>query len=151
MRALYRALIGVSVLFLAAQLIPVPRDNPSPRGAPDAPAAVASILRRACYDCHSNQTRWPWYSAIAPVSWVVSRHVREARERLNFSQWADYASDPETAAQKLREIANLVQSGKMPPWYYRMMHQEARLDAGQSATLVRWARARAAAAEAAAQ
>jgi hypothetical protein len=102
-------------------------------------------LKGACYDCHSNQTRWPWYSFIAPASWIVSHHVAEARQRLNFSEWEAYASDPDTASHKLAEIADEVASGKMAPWYYRSIHREARLNADERQALIRWARASSAA------
>jgi hypothetical protein len=134
------ALGSLAVLFSAAQIIPVSCKNPPERSDPQAPAAIIRLLRRACYDYHSNETRWPWYSAIAPVSWIVSRHVTEARQRLNFSEWADYASDPDTASHKFAEIANEVESGRMAPWYYRMMHREARLDVVERQSLIRWAR-----------
>jgi hypothetical protein len=110
------------------------------RAAPAAPPTIVGLLKRACYDCHSNRTRWPWYSFIAPASWVVSRHVIEARRRLNFSEWDAYASDPDTAAHKLEEIADQVASRKMAPWYYRAMHPDARLNRSEREALIRWAR-----------
>jgi hypothetical protein len=123
---------------MAVQLVRPVRTNPPARGGLAAPPEVIRTLHHACYDCHSNQTRWPWYSAIAPVSWLVDRDVSEARRRLNFSYWADYAYDPGTRVSKLGEIAKLVASGKMPPWYYRMMHREARLTRSQRETILRW-------------
>jgi Haem-binding domain len=124
----------------AAQIVPVSRANPPAESDLGAPLGAASLLHRACYDCHSNQTQWPWYSSIAPISWIVSRHVTRARQRLNFSEWADYASDPNTASHKLAEIADEVASGKMAPWYYRMTHPRARLSPNERQELIRWAR-----------
>ena|SRR6266851_1844333 len=141
MRAVKAALASLAVLFITIQLIPVSRANPPEQNNPDAPAAIVRLLKRACYDCHSNQTRWPWYSFVAPASWLVSRHVAEARRRLNFSEWEAYASDPDTAAHKLAEIADQVASGKMAPWYYRAAHPEARLKPTERQALIRWARA----------
>ena len=135
------ALVSLVVLFAAVQLIPVRRANPPEQTDPDAPAAIVRLLKRACYDCHSNQTRWPWYSFIAPASWLVSRHVARARQRLNFSEWEAYASDPDTASHKLAEVADEVASGKMAPWYYRAMHPHARLNSAERHLLIRWARA----------
>ena len=140
MRAMKAALVSFVTLLAAVQLIPVSRSNPPEEGNPEAPAAIVRLLKRACYDCHSNETRWPWYSFIAPASWLVSRHVVEARRRLNFSEWGEYASDPDTASHKLGEIADQVASGKMAPWYYRAMHADARLNLAERQMLTRWAR-----------
>jgi len=145
MRVVKVALVSVAILFTAIQLIPVARSNPPEAGNPDAPAAIVGFLKRACYDCHSNQTRWPWYSFIAPASWLVSLHLAEARRRLNFSEWEAYTSDPDTAAHKLAQIADQVASGKMAPWYYRVMHRDARLNPAQRQELIRWAHASSAA------
>ncbi|HJU29581.1 MAG TPA: heme-binding domain-containing protein, partial [Candidatus Binataceae bacterium] len=125
-------------VFGLMQLVRYPRTNPPIRGDLEAPAAVKATLRRACYGCHSNETRWPWYSAIAPASWLAHYDVTEARRRLNFSEWADYAYDPGTRAHKLEEMAELISSREMPPWYYCMMHPEARLDRAQRESMLRW-------------
>jgi hypothetical protein len=133
------ALLGV------AQFVRPSATNPPVQSDLVAPAEVKSALRHACYDCHSNETEWPWYSAVAPASWMIRHDVSEGRRRLNFSEWADYASDPETAAQKLRRIATSVASGDMSPRYYRLLHADARLTAAQRETLIRWAEQAAAA------
>ena len=133
-------MILFALIVSGIQFIPVARSNPPEVGDPQAPMAIVRLLKLACYDCHSNQTRWPWYSYVAPASWVVSRHVMEARQRLNFSEWEAYASDPDTASHKLAEIADQVSSGKMAPWYYRAMHSEARLSRAERQQLIRWAR-----------
>lgn len=145
MRAAKAAAILLAVSFAAIQAIPVSHSNPAASSDPNAPAAIANVMRRACYDCHSNQTRWPWYSFVAPASWLISRHVTEARQRLNFSEWDAYASDPETAAHKLAEIADQVATGKMAPCYYQAMHPEARLNRTERGELIRWAHNKAAA------
>jgi len=103
-----------------------------------APAPVGRILERACYDCHSDQTRWPWYSHVPLISIWIRREVDEGRRRLNFSTWADYASDPGTKEQKLDEIARLLKSGAMPPWYYAAIHPDARLSESERAAIARW-------------
>jgi hypothetical protein len=133
------ALLSFGIIAVA-QIVPVSRTNPPAESDLEAPPGVARLLHRACYDCHSNQTRWPWYSSIAPISWIVSRHVTRARQRLNFSEWADYASDPDTASHKLAEIADQVASRRMAPWYYRMTHPPARLNPDERQELIRWAR-----------
>jgi hypothetical protein len=134
------ALVFVGLL-VVIQLIPVSRDNPPPAGGPRAaiaaPAPVISILRRACADCHSHDTVWPWYSHVAPVSWLVASDVHEGRRHLNLSEWAGY-----TPADKLKKLALLsteVQEGEMPLWYYLPLHPLARLTPEDVSTLMTWA------------
>lgn len=101
------------------------------------PAPVAALLKQACYDCHSCETRWPWYSYVAPVSWSVAGHVNAAREALNFSEWPH--DEPGRARKRWRRIADAVESGEMPLRQYAWLHREARLDAGQRRQLAQWA------------
>jgi heme-binding protein len=133
------ALMFVAAQMVAAQFAPVALTNPPVRNDLAAPPEIKSILRRACYDCHSNETRWPWYSGVAPASWLIRDHVLEGRRRLNFSVWGDYAYDPGTEAQKLNEIAKFAANGKMPPWYYRMTHPGARLTTMEREAVAGWA------------
>jgi Haem-binding domain len=130
-------------IFAAIQVVPVERKNFPGQDVVAAPPAVQAALRDACYDCHSNQTRWPWYSAVAPASWLAAHEVNEGRRRLNFSNWDDYASDPGTESQKLAEIAKFVAGGDMAPWYYRALHPRARLSVHQRELVVSWTRERA--------
>jgi hypothetical protein len=122
-------IIGVAVLFIAIQFVQPDRTNPPANASFEGVAKIAPeagpILKRACADCHSNETTWPWYSRIAPVSWLVADDVKEGRAHLNFSEW-NFLS-PEASAIKLREICREVKSGGMPMWQYRLMHPEARL------------------------
>jgi len=131
--------IVVAVVLGGAQLVRLPATNPPVRGDLIAPPEVKGSLRRGCYDCHSNETTWPWYSAVAPVAWIIRGDVNEGRRRLNFSDWADYESDPETAAQKLRQIAKSVGNGDMAPMYYRALHAGARLTPAQREAVRHWA------------
>lgn len=131
------ALIG-AVLIAAAQLVPVPRTNPPVRSQPDAPEHVLGILRRACYDCHSNETRWPWYSRVAPTSWVVASHVRRARGDLNFSEWPTF--DFELQELSRDDIREQIANGRMPLRSYTFIHRGARLDAEDREALLAWAR-----------
>ena len=131
--------LGGAVALAAAQLVRPDHTNPASHGELVAPSTTSEILRRACYDCHSNETRWPWYASVAPASWLVQHDVDEGRRRLNFSSWQDYASDPETAAHKLEQIAKTVERGDMAPWYYRLLHPSARLGEEDRARLARWA------------
>ena len=101
------------------------------------PPSVAALLKNSCYDCHSFETKWPWYSYIAPVSWYVVRDVNAARASLNFSDWPH--DDAPRARKRWRHIADAVQNGEMPPPNYNWMHRQARLNAPQRAELVKWA------------
>jgi hypothetical protein len=133
--------IATLVLFGAAQFVPIGRSSlavTTVKGDLNAPPRIKRSLRRACYDCHSNETRWPWYSRIAPASWLIGRHVELARQRLNFSEWNEYASDPGTEIRKLDEIADAMSRGDMAPWYYRVLHPEARLNRKQREAVIKW-------------
>ena len=131
--------IGTLVVLAAAQLVPVDRRNPEVRSDIDAPADVEAILRRSCYDCHSNETRWPWYSQVAPVSWLVARDVAEGRSHLNFSEWP--VADFEARELELHEIEDEIVKGKMPLKIYLVMHRDARLTEQDRSVLAQWARA----------
>ncbi|MBI4522269.1 MAG: heme-binding domain-containing protein [Deltaproteobacteria bacterium] len=106
------------LVVLALQLLPYGRDhsNPSVRQEPawDSPQ-TRELAAWACFDCHSNQTVWPWYSNIAPVSWIIERDVRKGRKKLNFSEW-------DRPQEEADESAESIQKGKMPPWYYPWAH-----------------------------
>lgn len=141
MRSPRHIAIAATAILAAIQVVRPPRVNPPSTGeALVAPPAVESVLRRACADCHSNQTRWPWYSGLAPLSWLVAHDVSEGRRRLNFSDWSAYADDPETEVHKLDEIAQAVARGDMAPWYYRLLHREAHLDPADRDLLLAWVR-----------
>ena len=132
------SLLALGFCALAAQLITVNRMNPaasseSPLAAPE---QIETLLTRACYDCHSNRTRWPWYSRIAPASWLVARDVALGRKELNFSEWGSYY--PQTQTRKLQWMGRMLRERSMPPWSYRLMHPAARLGAEDRAMLERW-------------
>lgn len=133
-----RALLFVVLALLAAQFVPVDRDNPPVLGEIETPPEVQAILERSCYDCHSNQTRWPWYSRVAPVSWLVASDVHEAREHLNFSAWDSYSGDKRREFRE--EIRENVEEGEMPLWFYLPMHPKARLDTADVKRISRWTR-----------
>lgn len=97
---------------------------------------VAAILDRSCQDCHSNTTRWPWYSNVAPVSWFVTDHVDHGRSHLNFSEWGTL--DSRQAARKLQEICEEVQDGIMPLESYTRVHWSAKLSPADIKTLCNW-------------
>lgn len=129
-RWIVRGLIGLVLLFLLIQLVPYGRNhtNPSVVTEPswDSPQTRALAVR-ACFDCHSNETVWHWYSNIAPFSWLIQRDVDEGRRRLNFSDW--------TASRRTRDAAESIRRGEMPPLQYLLIHPTARLSAAEKTAL----------------
>ncbi len=132
------AKIGVGVLAVLAliQVVRPPRGNPPVAADLQASPEVKRVLRRACYDCHSNETIWPWYSHVAPVSWLVSYDVQAGRKALNFSDWGTLSAAEQ--AELRGEIAESIAEGEMPPWYYSPMHPDARLSPADVSLLDAW-------------
>jgi len=137
-RWLKRLGLGLIAVFIVAQFVPVARVNPTERSQPAAPSEVQALLQRACYDCHSNETRWPWYSYVAPMSFLIARDVREGRRELNFSLWTQFNERRRT--RKLKEIIEQVEHGKMPQWYYVALHPDAKLSPADRDLIIKWAR-----------
>jgi hypothetical protein len=131
-----KILLGLGVIFVGIQLIPVRRSNPGIRGEAPAPEPIQEILGRACQDCHSHRTRWPWYSYVAPVSWLIEHDVEEGREYLNLSTWDAYPT--EKRRKLFKEIREEIEVGSMPPWYYVAMHPSARLSEQDLGLLRGW-------------
>jgi len=126
------SLVGVATL---AQFVRPDRSNPAvTREVMWDSEATRDLVRGACYDCHSNETGWPWYSSVAPVSWLVANDVSEGREHLNFSTW-------DQPNHGIEEIVEMVESGEMPLWEYALMHPRARLDEQQRTMLLQGLRA----------
>ena len=139
MNVVSKALAVAGAMVILAQMIRPERTNPKVTKALDAPADVSAILHRGCFDCHSNETVWPWYSEFAPVSWLVARDVAHGRRHLNFSTWDRYEEDPGTVAEKLDKIRMFVNAEKMPLWFYLPMHSSARLTPADREAIARWA------------
>ena len=131
-RWLLRGFLIVVVGFVAIQLVPYGRShaNPAVTGEPtwDSPQTRALAVR-ASFDCHSNETAWPWYTNVAPVSWLTQRHVDEGRAKLNFSTWG-------TSRQETENVDRQISSGAMPPWDYLLMHPDAQLTYQEKAQLI---------------
>lgn len=126
------AVAGVAVLI---QFVPVDRTNPPvTREVRWDSDATRDLARRSCYDCHSNETEWPWYSSVAPASWLVAGDVAEGRTHLNFSTWDQPNEDSD-------KIIEMVESGEMPLRKYTLAHPGARLSDEARAALVRGLRA----------
>jgi hypothetical protein len=139
---MWKVLGIIILLVIAIQLARPSRSNPA--AAPEKslaaqthpPAEVERILARSCNDCHSNLTRWPWYSGIAPFSWIVSDDVRDGRRHLNFSHWEDY--DPGKRAKLLAKICEETRDGGMPLWAYTVVHRGTALSGPERDQVCRW-------------
>ncbi len=136
-----KSLLTLLLLFIAIQVVRPARTNPpvdpskTLQTQVQVPPNVEAILTRACANCHSNNTRWPWYSSIAPVSWLVVDDVNEGRSHLNFSDWEQRHRHE---GSPFDEVCKQVRDGEMPPWYYRPLHPEARLAPADVETLCAW-------------
>jgi hypothetical protein len=133
MSLLVRAALATIVLFVLIQLVPYGRDHENPpvvaEPAWDSPT-TRELFFRACKDCHSHETVWPWYASIAPASWLLQRDVEEGRSHFNVSRWGQGKQDAD-------EAASMVRKGEMPPWFYLPAHPEARLTDPEKQELIR--------------
>lgn len=140
-----KMLVLLVLVAVAIQFIRPNRSNPKVNpteeliAVANPPAEVQSILKKACYDCHSNETVWPWYTNITPVNWFVANHVKEGREKLNFSTFGSLS--PADRSEALGEAAETIQEGEMPLESYTLLHPEAKLNAAQRQTLLNWLQA----------
>jgi hypothetical protein len=132
-KLLFALFSAVLLLLLLIQLVPYGRDHSNPpvvrEPGWDSPH-TQELARRACFDCHSNETAWPWYSNVAPLSWLLQRHVDEGRAELNFSEWGTGREGEEA-----EELAEVVFEGEMPPRSYLPLHPEAILSRGEREAL----------------
>jgi hypothetical protein len=137
-RQLLIGLYAMAGVLTAAQFIRMDRPNP-----PVNPARclwndqrvdpkVSALLRRACANCHSHETQWPWYSKVSPVNWLVARDVEKGRQKLNFSKWSGGSRNV------WEEIADAVDKGEMPPRQYVWMHPEAKITQAERELLDAW-------------
>lgn len=138
MTRLRKILVGAGVALVIAQVIPVSRTNPPVESEVPASPEVRQILRRACYDCHSNETVWPGYAYVAPVSWLIASDVLRGRRHMNFSTWNRLSADEQ--AKHFREAWEQVSEGEMPLGIYLPLHPEARLTDADKAALEAWSK-----------
>jgi len=133
------ALASLAAVFLLLQLVPYGRahNNPPVVAEPNWDSSrTRELAERACFDCHSNATAWPWYTSIAPISWLTQRHVIEGREVLNFSEWNQSRGEREDGGrEEEEEMGETVLEGEMPLRSYLLTHPAARLTAAERATL----------------
>lgn len=128
-----KVIIVLVVIFVGIQFIPVERTNPPITNEVNAPPEVKAILKKACYDCHSNETNWVWYTKIAPVSFLTSSDVSEGRRHINFSEW-----NVNKEAKAKEKIWDEISEEQMPPWQYKLMHSEAKLTQEEKNIIRNW-------------
>lgn len=135
-------IIVVAVAFVVAQFIRPNFSNPQVNigetltAGTDVPADVQQILTQSCYDCHSNQTSYPWYSKVTPFNWFLADHVEEGRAELNFSTWNTYTR--EKKIHKLEEICEQIEQASMPLPSYLWIHWDAVLSESESKAICDW-------------
>lgn len=136
------SLVGLLGILVVAQFIRPTQENPPVIAEQDfiniaqPSAEVASLMKSACYDCHSHETEYPWYASITPVNWWLDDHIQEGRSHFNFSTWGTY--NAKKADHKLEEFIEMVEDGEMPLNSYTWTHLDARLSAEQKTMLTTW-------------
>ena len=131
-----KTLLALILALGVIQPFPVDESNPPSHDEITIEGPAKDIIKAACYDCHSNDTVWPWYSKIAPISWLVANDVKEGRAELNFSEWGTYTAKRQ--GKKLKEIVEEIDEGEMAPLGYRILHPEARLTDEQQQVIKTW-------------
>jgi Haem-binding domain len=144
-RWVLRSLLGLVIVLVLVQFIPVDRANPefsnkkTITAKETVPPSIKTVFSRSCGDCHSDQTTWPWYSYVAPVSWIISSDVHNGRKHVNFSEWGDYSAKQREEA--LENICEQVQQSQMPEKTYLLLHPDARLRQADRDAVCRWTEA----------
>jgi hypothetical protein len=133
---LKKTLIVLAVLLAGIQFIPAERSSPPVTEEINAPSNIKAILKKSCYDCHSNETEYPWYAYVAPVSFLVAKDVNNGRRNINFSEWNKY--DKEKREKIYKEILDEIEAGTMPLSIYTLVHPGAKLDPLKIKTLSDW-------------
>jgi hypothetical protein len=134
--------LATLVLLMAIQFVAVNRSNPKADPSQTiyatlpVPAEVRAVLERSCKNCHSDETSWPWYSHVAPVSWIITRDVHQARKAMNLSEWETYSANKKT--DKLEEICEQLTNGDMPDRKYTLIHRQARPTAKERDVVCQW-------------
>jgi hypothetical protein len=143
MKLLKRVLMALLIVFIAIQFIQPARNANNQVIASsiakryNVPSNLDGLLRTACYDCHSNNTRYPWYANIQPMGWLLADHIKDGKAELNFDEFGSYSKRRQLS--KLKSIASSVKDGSMPIASYTLMHKDARLSAEKKALIIDWA------------
>jgi hypothetical protein len=137
-----KILIALVIIFVTIQFFRPARSSNNQAAGTDIskvtvfPDSVRVIIQNACYDCHSNNTVYPWYSKIQPVGWLLAGHIKEGRDNLNFSEFGEYSQRKQL--DKLDAVAAVISDGIMPLPSYKMMHKNARLSTDEKTLLINW-------------
>lgn len=131
-----KVLIIIVIILIAIQFIPVNKTNPPVTAGLNAPAELMSVFKKSCYDCHSHETVWPWYSNIVPVSLLIINDVNEGRGHLNFSEWENLSR--KNKAKLKEEIWEEIEKGGMPLGKYILLHPEAELNQKDKDLIKEW-------------
>lgn len=140
-----KVLIVILVAFVIIQFFPIDKKNPPVNIGMDfvniknTPENIAQVMKTSCYDCHSNETKYPWYSSIAPSSWFLKNHIDEGRKELNFSTFAVY--EPKRQIHKMEECIEMIEKKEMPLESYYIGHQDAKLTDQQREMLISYFKA----------
>lgn len=142
MRRTKEILLTILIVFIAIQFIRPAKNSSNAVPASDmlpnfnVPSNVAHILKTSCYDCHSNNTRYPWYADIQPMGWLLAKHIKEGKEELNFNEFTTYSNRRQLS--KLKSIVNSIKDGSMPLSSYTMLHDDAKLSEESKALIIGW-------------
>jgi len=132
--------IALLVAFVGIQFIPTTRNQSEvvPKTdfilVNDVPNDIKNKLQVSCYDCHSNNTIYPWYNKVQPVAWFLEDHIKEGKAELNFNEWDDYSNRRKNS--KLKSIINQIENGEMPLWSYTLIHKNALLSTGEKELII---------------
>ncbi|WP_432671522.1 heme-binding domain-containing protein [Flavobacterium sp. SM2513] len=135
-------LLILAVVFVGIQFIPTKRNQSIAVPHTDfmvvniVPENVSNILKTSCYDCHSNNTYYPWYNKIQPVAWFLENHIEEGKAELNFSEWENYSDRRKRS--KLKSIVSQIEDDKMPLTSYALIHKDAKLTTKQKVEVIEW-------------
>lgn len=137
-----KILLALFIVFIAMQFIrPAPNSSNTVQTADmvthfNTPANIAGILKTSCYDCHSNNTRYPWYANVQPIGWLLANHVTDGKEELNFNEFTTYSKRRQLS--KFKSIQNSVKDGSMPLSSYTLLHSDAKLSEESKTSLLQW-------------
>ena len=142
MKSVKIILLILLIVFVGIQFIPTKRNQSE--GVPTTdfmivntvPQNISSTIKTSCYDCHSNNTYYPWYNKIQPVAWFLESHIDEGKAELNFSEWENYSERRKKS--KLKSIVSQIEDGKMPLSSYTLLHGDANLSSKQKEEIIKW-------------
>ncbi len=142
MKTRYKILLIIILALIVIQFFPIKKNTSNEVPTTDlilvneVPSQVATLIHNACYDCHSNNTNYPWYDKIKPFAWYLDKHIKDGKAHLNFNLFEKYSLKKQQ--KKLREIKEVIQKDKMPLTSYQLMHAESRLSKDQQQAIINW-------------